>query len=95
MGSAAFKAVGTGRASVRRVRFPSTSALACVSEAKAEIGRLDAVSDARRRYGRSNQAKRNAAAALVELGVLETYGDGRYVRVYWSPRVLRAIEPSP
>lgn len=51
------------------------------------------VSDAQRRYGRSNQANRNAVAALVELGVLEPYGDARYDRIYWSPRVLQAIEP--
>ena len=51
------------------------------------------VSNAQRRYGRSNQANRNAVTALVELGVLESYGDARYDRLYWSPRVLQAIEP--
>jgi hypothetical protein len=51
------------------------------------------VSDAQRRYGRSNQANRNAVTALVELGVLEPYGHAPYDRLYRSPRVLQAIGP--
>jgi hypothetical protein len=50
------------------------------------------VADAHRRYGRSNQANRDAIAALVNLGLLEPYGSARYGRLYWSPRVLQAIE---
>lgn len=50
------------------------------------------VADAQRRYGRSNQANRNAVASLVELGVLEPYGEARYDRLYWSRRVFQAIE---
>lgn len=50
------------------------------------------VSDAQRRYGRSNQANRNAVASLVELGVLEPYGDTRYDRLYWNRRVFQVID---
>ena len=50
------------------------------------------MADAHRRYGRSNQANRNAIAALVDLGLLEPYGSARYDRLYWSPRVIQAIE---
>lgn len=50
------------------------------------------VSEAHRRYGRSNQGNRNAVAALVELGVLEPYGDARYDRLYWNRRVFQVIE---
>ena len=50
------------------------------------------VADAHRRYGRSNQANRDAIAALVNLGLLEPCGSARYDQLYWSPRVLQAIE---
>ncbi|MDZ7734372.1 MAG: Fic family protein [Acidimicrobiia bacterium] len=50
------------------------------------------VSDAQRRYGRSNQANRNAIGSLVELGVLEPYGDARYDRLYWNRRVFQVID---
>ena len=50
------------------------------------------VSDAHRRYGRSNQANRNAVASLVDLGILEPYGSSRYDRLYWSRRVFQVIE---
>lgn len=50
------------------------------------------VAEAQRRYGRSNQANRNAIATLVELGILESYTDARYDRMYWSPRVFQVIE---
>lgn len=50
------------------------------------------VSDAQRRYGRSNQANRNAVGALVELGVLEPYGEARYDRLYWNRRVFQVID---
>lgn len=50
------------------------------------------VSDAHRRYGRSNEANRNAVASLVELGVLEPYSDARYDRLYWNRRVFQVIE---
>lgn len=50
------------------------------------------VSDAHRRYGRSNQANRNAVSSLVELGILEPYSSARYDRLYWSRRVFQVIE---
>ncbi len=50
------------------------------------------VSDAQRRYGRSNQANRNAVSSLVELGILEPYGEARYDRLYWNRRVFQVIE---
>ncbi len=50
------------------------------------------VSDAQRRYGRSNQANRNAIGSLVELGILEPYGEARYDRLYWNRRVFQIIE---
>lgn len=50
------------------------------------------VSEAQRRYGRSNQANRNAVSALVDLGVLQPYSSSRYDRMYWSPRVFQVIE---
>jgi Fic family protein len=50
------------------------------------------VADSQRRYGRSNQANRNAVAALVELGLLEPYNEARYERVYWNRRVFQVIE---
>ena len=50
------------------------------------------VSDAQRRYGRSNQANRNAIASLVDLGVLAPYSDARYDRLFWSRRVFRIID---
>jgi Fic family protein len=49
------------------------------------------VAGAQLRYGRSNQANRDAVGALVVLGVLEPYGEARYDRVYWSRRVFQAI----
>lgn len=50
------------------------------------------VSDAQRRYGRSNQANRDAVGSLVELGILEPYGDARYDRLYWNRRVFQIID---
>lgn len=50
------------------------------------------VSDAQRRYGRSNQANRNAIGSLLDLGILEPYGDARYDRLYWNRRVFRIID---
>ena len=50
------------------------------------------VAEAERRYGRTNQANRNAIGSLVELGVLEPYGSNRYDRLYWSRRVFQVIE---
>jgi Fic family protein len=49
------------------------------------------IADAERRYGRSNQANRNAVNALVELGQLEPYSEGHYDLMYWSPRVFQVI----
>jgi Fic family protein len=50
------------------------------------------ISDAQRRYGRSNQANRNAVLSLVDLGILEPYGDARYDRLYWNRRVFQIID---
>jgi hypothetical protein len=50
------------------------------------------VADAHRRYGRSNQANRNAVAALVDVGILQPYGEARYDRLYWNPRVFQIID---
>ena len=50
------------------------------------------VSGAQRRYGRSNQANRNAIGSLVELGVLEPYSDAPYDRLYWNRRVFQIID---
>ncbi|MBK5223187.1 MAG: Fic family protein [Acidimicrobiia bacterium] len=50
------------------------------------------VSEAQRRYGRSNQANRDAVGSLVELGILEPYGDARYDRLYWNRRVFQIID---
>ena len=50
------------------------------------------VSAARRRYGRSNQANRNAVSSLVALGILEPYGSASYDRLYWNRRVFQMIE---
>jgi Fic family protein len=50
------------------------------------------VAAAHGRYGRSNQANRNAIGSLVELGVLEPYGDARYDRLYWNRRVFQVID---
>lgn len=50
------------------------------------------VSGAQRRYGRSNQANRNAIGSLAELGILEPYGEARYDRLYWNRRVVQIID---
>jgi Fic family protein len=50
------------------------------------------VTDAQRRYGRSNQANRNAIGSLVELGIIEPYGEARYDRLYWNRRVFQIID---
>ena len=50
------------------------------------------VAAAQYRYGRSNQANRNAINRLCELGLLEPYGGARYGRLYWNRRVFEVIE---
>lgn len=50
------------------------------------------VAESQRRHGRSNQANRNAIAALVDLEVLEPYGSARYDRLFWNRRVFQVIE---
>lgn len=50
------------------------------------------VAAAQSRYGKSNQANRNAINRLCELGLLEPYGDTRYDRLYWNRRVFEVIE---
>ncbi|MCO5318543.1 MAG: Fic family protein [Microthrixaceae bacterium] len=50
------------------------------------------VSDAQRRYGRTNQANRNAIGSLLDLGILEPYSDARYDRLYWNRRVFQIID---
>lgn len=50
------------------------------------------VAAAHGRYGRTNQANRNAIASLVELGLLEPYGEARYDRMFWNRRVFQVID---
>lgn len=50
------------------------------------------VSTSQGRYGRTNQANRNAIGSLIKVGVLEPYSEARYDRLYWSPQVFMAIE---
>jgi Fic family protein len=50
------------------------------------------VADAHHRYGRTNQANRNAIAALVDQGILEPYGDTTYDRLYWNKRVFQIVD---
>lgn len=50
------------------------------------------VADAHHRYGRTNQANRNAIAALVDLGILEPYGSNTYDRLYWNRRVFQIVD---
>lgn len=44
------------------------------------------------RYGRTNQANRDAIASLVGLGILEPYGEARYDRMFWNRRVFQVID---
>jgi len=50
------------------------------------------VAAAHGRYGRTNQANRNAIMSLVELGLLEPYSQARYDRMYWNRRVFQVID---
>jgi Fic family protein len=50
------------------------------------------VAAAQTRYGRSNQANRNAIGSLLDLGLLEPYGDATYDRMYWNRRVFQVID---
>lgn len=50
------------------------------------------VAAAHARYGRTNQANRNAVASLVDLGILEPYGTATYDRLYWNRRVFQVID---
>ncbi len=50
------------------------------------------VAAAQARYGRSNQANRNAIGSLLDLGLLEPYGDAAYDRMYWNRRVFQVID---
>lgn len=50
------------------------------------------VAAAHGRYGRTNQANRNAIGSLVDLGLLEPYGEARYDRMYWNRRVFQVID---
>jgi Fic family protein len=50
------------------------------------------VAAAHGRYGRTNQANRNAIRQLVDLGILEPYSETRYDRLYWSRRVFQLID---
>jgi Fic family protein len=50
------------------------------------------VADAHYRYGRSNQANRNAIAALVDIGILEPYGAATYDRLYWNQQVFQIVD---
>lgn len=50
------------------------------------------VAAAHARYGRTNQANRDAMNALIKLGILEPYGEARYDRLFWSRRVFQVID---
>jgi Fic family protein len=50
------------------------------------------VAAAQTRYGRSNQANRNATGSLLDLGLLEPYGDATYDRMYRNRRVFQVID---
>jgi Fic family protein len=50
------------------------------------------VADAHRRYGRTDQANRNAVTSLVERGYLRPYGEAKYDRLYWNPQVFQIID---
>lgn len=50
------------------------------------------VADAHHRYGRTNQANRNAIAALVGLGILEPYSAATYDRLYWNRNVFQIVD---
>ncbi|BEP12979.1 hypothetical protein acdb102_12900 [Acidothermaceae bacterium B102] len=50
------------------------------------------VAAAQARYGRSNQANRNAINALVDIGLLEPYGSASYDRLFWNRRVFQVID---
>lgn len=50
------------------------------------------VAQAQRRFGRTNQANRNAINQLVDLGVLQHYDDQRYDRMFWNPRVFQIMD---
>ena len=49
------------------------------------------VASAQRRHGRSEEANRSAIKQLLQTGLLEQYTDTAYRRLYWCPRVFRAI----
>jgi Fic family protein len=50
------------------------------------------VAVAHQRYGRTNQANRNAVAKLIALGILEPYGEATYDRLYWNRRVFEVVD---
>ena len=50
------------------------------------------VAAAQSRYGKSNQASRNAINRLCGLDLLESYGDAQYNRLFWNRRVFEIIE---
>ena len=50
------------------------------------------VAAAQGRYGRTNQANRNAITTLAELGILEPYGEALYDRMFWNRRVFQVID---
>lgn len=50
------------------------------------------VAAAQARYGKSNQANRNAIDQLCTLGLLAPFSESRYDRMYWNKRVFEVIE---
>lgn len=50
------------------------------------------VAAAQSRYGRTNQANRNAVSQLLNIGLLEEYGDASYDRPFWNQRVFQIID---
>lgn len=73
-----------------RERIPRGRLAIDIADALIEYPLLS-VADAEARYGKTNQAARNAINKLVEVGLVEPYNDVAYGRLYWDPGVFRAI----
>jgi Fic family protein len=46
---------------------------------------------AEKRFGKTNQASRNAIHQLVDSEILEPYDEARYDKRYWNPQVFQVI----
>jgi Fic family protein len=50
------------------------------------------VAEAHQRYGRTNQANRDAIKALLDLGILQPYVAATYDRLYWNKTVFDIVD---